>query len=254
MTRSQRSPVRRGGRDLDGERAHATTGAADEHAVAGFDPGVVVEALPREGTGLGQRRDLLEREVGRLDGECRRGRGHELREGTEAMREQVAEDLLAETEAGDLRPDLDDDTGHIRAGDEVRGPPRSGDAADRVAAQILDIGGVERGGPDPHQDLAVAGRGHRHICQLEDVGTTVAVLDRRSHRDPPRDRRHAPLSAAGPARSSERVQHRGPPPAVRPSLQPAVSPRVERVQRRGTGGRTPQNRTRIRGRRARSPR
>ncbi len=173
-------------RDLDGERAHIPRCSNDQHLVARLERPAVTptQTLEREDRRVRQGGGVLERQVVWHQLEGLLLRSDELREGALAVREQVREDPVAGFEPGRPRPDGLDDAGDI---DAHAGLPRGAQADDRAhetrpRTEAVEVGAVDRRSLDADQHLAVRGHGTFDLCDADDLGRAVALLDRSLHR------------------------------------------------------------------------
>jgi hypothetical protein len=165
---------------LNRERAD-TSGRADyENAIAGIELRLVAKGLQRRTTRDRQARGLLERQM--LGLRCDSvGLGHSQ---FPERSLGYTEDVLADREAGDARPDGLDGSCEIAPDARVLRRAEACDQTDeqRLAADQMPVGGIDRRSVHADAHLAFSGRRRLHLSQLEDVGWwPVTLVYQRRH-------------------------------------------------------------------------
>lgn len=151
--------------DLDRQRAHPARRAEDRDPLARLHAGEVAQEDQRRHGAVGQRGGLFVAEAGGHPRDATLfGDRDPLGVGA-ALLERAAEHVVADAEAGDGGPDLDDAAGEHRAGAVPRaGQPhrevgRDPDDAREVARADAAVGVGHRAGVDLDQDLALQAYG-----------------------------------------------------------------------------------------------
>jgi hypothetical protein len=165
--------------DLHGERADTSGRADDEDLLAGLDRTAMVHGLERGACGHRYGGRLFEGEVGRFRSELVLVGTRELGEGADTG----AEDLVAGLEPRHLPADGRDGAGDVHASDGNLGGAKSAHEPHDVRDAFHEVpdAGVDPGGTDSYEDLAVLDLRHRDVPELEDLGRAVGVLHDRLH-------------------------------------------------------------------------
>lgn len=95
--------------------------------------------------------------------------------------------------------------GEVLARADILGPAEAGlEAHDAgLAAHVVPVQRIDRGGAHPDEDVVVRHGGPRHLLELEHVGRAVAAVDHRTHARRPRERRWR--FAAAPTRGTSAI-------------------------------------------------
>ncbi len=102
-------------RELDRERANASSARGDEHLVAGLDVCTLLERLPRRQSDHRDRGRLHEVQMRRFERGGVLGHDRKLSESARAQPEDAGEDGFARLEAGDTTTHLNHNTRQIAA-------------------------------------------------------------------------------------------------------------------------------------------
>ena len=164
--------------ELNGERAHASGSAVDEHRLARLHLPLVAQGLECRDARHGHRRGLLERQVRRLPGEPVLAGERVLGPG----RARDAEHLVARLQALDLPADGLDGSRQVGADGLILRPAHAvSDAREVRPADAVPLDRVDGRGVHAHEHLAVSDRRLVDVPQLEDIGPAVAFVEDRLH-------------------------------------------------------------------------
>ena len=154
-----------------------------QNVLAGLNPPLVAESLERGGPGNGDRRRLLEGEVGRLGCERALSSGRVLGEGPVAG----AEHLVARREARYVLADRLDDAGDVLAPDaDPRGAePEARTDRVREARHHEPVPDEQDRRVDAQHNVGIAGHRLIDVLKPQDVCGAVGVVNDRLHRTPP---------------------------------------------------------------------
>jgi hypothetical protein len=176
-------------RNLHGIGANATRRAVNQHLLTGFElPGIAQGLQCRDGRD-GNRRRLLETDVGRLTGDGP-VLGHLYVLGKRPG--PAAEDLVTRLEPRDAGADGFDRAGEVDTEARIVRRPQSRHQAHDVggAPHVMPVEGVDGRGLDLHQDFVVRRLRLRQIDEFDNLRRAVTSVDDCFHRIGSRGRRH----------------------------------------------------------------
>ena len=170
--------------ELQGDRADASAGTVDQELLPRLELALVVETLPGQSRGVGNRGGLDERQGRGLGKQGVCFRTDVLCIGAEATGVDIAVHGVAGLESLDILPRRLDHSRDVAAGDLY---PRLEPAEDRAQGgrrthDEPDVPVVHGRCMDAYQDLVVGRNGLGNLCQLDGVRRSVFRLDDGFHR------------------------------------------------------------------------